>query len=71
MRFGNWKAIRYNLHKNSNPPIELYDLSQDIGEENNLAEKHPELVKKALGYFYSEHTPSERFKFRKWKPDSK
>ena len=67
VRFGDWKAIRYNLHKNSNPPIELYNLSSDIGEEHDLAGEHPELVKKALGYFYSEHTPSGMFKFRAWK----
>ena len=26
------------------PPIQLYDLSRDIGETNNVADAHPEIV---------------------------
>ncbi|MFI3330264.1 MAG: arylsulfatase [Rikenellaceae bacterium] len=43
LRMGKWKAVIYDLAKGGE--LELYDLSTDIGEENNLADSHPELVK--------------------------
>ncbi len=39
-RRGNWKILR---HKQADP-WELYDLSNDTGETNNLAAEHPEIV---------------------------
>jgi len=41
VRMGKWKGIRFGGIKE---PIELYDLSQDIGEKNNLANDHPEII---------------------------
>lgn len=43
IRFGNWKAVR-NSPKGK---IELYDLSKDSAERNDLAESQPEKVKQA------------------------
>jgi arylsulfatase A-like enzyme len=43
VRFGNWKAIRFG----SQGPIELYDLSRDIGEQHNLASSEPDVVNQA------------------------
>ena len=43
VRFGNWKAVR-NSPKGK---IELYDLSKDSAEQNDLAESQPEKVKQA------------------------
>lgn len=40
VRKGKWKAVRLGPQK----PIELYDLARDIGESNNVAAMHPELV---------------------------
>jgi len=42
IREGNWKLIQFYYKKG----IELYNLSDDPGEQNNLAEVKPELVKK-------------------------
>ena len=42
VRQGNWKAVRVD----DKTKTELYDLSEDVGEQTNLAEKHPELVSK-------------------------
>ena len=43
--WGNWKGIRLGVNKNPNAAIELYDLKNDAGEENNIASKHPDVVK--------------------------
>lgn len=43
VRMGHWKGIRIG---GTHEPIELYDLSKDIGEGTNLAEAHPEIVKR-------------------------
>lgn len=40
VRYKDWKFMRF-----PDRPCELYDLSKDIGEQNNLASEHPELVK--------------------------
>ncbi len=52
-RWGDWKAVLNDYDK----PIEIYDLSKDAGEKNNLAEQKPELVKKAEDIFAEAHTP--------------
>lgn len=37
IRKGNWKAVKYSVQKDPLAPIERYNLSNDIGEEHNLA----------------------------------
>jgi len=39
-RLGWWKLIEFF----DTGEVELYDLSEDVGEQNNLAEKHPDVV---------------------------
>jgi len=46
VRAGHWKANRIK----ANGPIELYDLNKDVGEKNNIAAKHPDVVKKMQAY---------------------
>jgi len=43
VRMGKWKGVRFG---GTQEPMELYDLSQDIGETNNLADDHPEIVER-------------------------
>ena len=43
VRMGKWKGIRFGGTKE---PIELYDLSQDIGEKDNVANDHPEIIER-------------------------
>ena len=50
IRLGDWKAV-INYPRSSNEQslpgeIELYDLSNDLGEERNIADQHPEIIKK-------------------------
>jgi len=42
VRMGKWKAVRLAPSK----PVELYDLTQDIREEHNIASDHPEIIDK-------------------------
>lgn len=41
LRKGKWKLVQTSPKK----PIELYDLSEDIGEQSDLAKKRPDLVR--------------------------
>jgi arylsulfatase A-like enzyme len=63
VRMDQWKGIRLNMAKNPDAPIELYRLSDDIGEENNLAEQYPEMVKKMDRLMNEAHLYSENFSF--------
>lgn len=60
IRVGDWKAIRQNMSK-GNLEIELYNLAKDVGEKNNVADKHPDIVKRLSALMKREHTPSELF----------
>ena len=61
VRMGKWKGIRKNLRKNREAPVELYDLSQDLGEKKNVADAHPDIVKKILWIMREEHVDSGMF----------
>ncbi|MCL4120232.1 UNVERIFIED_CONTAM: hypothetical protein GTU68_027826 [Idotea baltica] len=63
IRKGNWKAVKYNVLKEPNKPLELYDLSKDIGEENNVANENPEIIKEMTEILKSARTDSDIFKF--------
>ncbi len=57
VRMGKWKGIR---HGQAND-IELYDLSVDIAEENDLAEQHPEIVRQIGEIMQTAMVPSDRY----------
>jgi len=63
IRKGNWKAVRYNVLKDPEAPIELYNLSKDIGEEKNLASEHPDIIVEMEKIFKEARTPSDIFAF--------
>ena len=44
VRKGKWKAVRKGVNKNRNSPIELFDLDDDLHEDNNIAGAHPKVV---------------------------
>ena len=56
IRRDKWKAVRRPMLTG---PIEVYDLSNDIAEENDLAKSNPELVSIFEKLFAEAHTPSE------------
>ena len=55
IRKGNWKLVREaELIDSNNPPAwQLFNLSTDIGERNNLANAHPEIVEELDKVFMS------------------
>jgi len=54
IRRGRWKAVRHS----PSGPIELYDLEKDIGEQINVAARHPDIVKKMDGRFRTARGPN-------------
>jgi arylsulfatase A len=40
VRMGDWKAVRPGFQK----PLELYNLSEDVSEKNNVAAQHPDVM---------------------------
>jgi len=44
VRMGGWKGIKPNIRNNDDVPLELYDLENDTGEQNDIASEHPEIV---------------------------
>ncbi|NLR94311.1 sulfatase-like hydrolase/transferase [Flammeovirga agarivorans] len=55
VRSGNWKFLRF-----PDRPAELYDLSKDIGETNNLAAIFPEKVKEMYQMLFNWETTLSR-----------
>lgn len=55
VRMGDWKGVR----KSPDSPLELYDLKNDLGEQSDVAIKHPEVVKKIEDYLKTARTESE------------
>jgi arylsulfatase A len=62
---GKWKGIRQKMlrkGKNHDPlKIELYDLSKDESESEDLAQKHPAVVNQIKDIMVKEHIPSKEF----------
>ncbi len=52
VRMGSYKAVKPGKNK----PFELYDLSKDIGEQNNIADKHPDILAKMETFAKQSHT---------------
>ncbi len=60
IRVGDWKAVRQGM-KRGKLEIELYNIAQDVGEKNNVADEHPEIVKQLAQRMTEVRTPSELF----------
>jgi arylsulfatase A len=60
VRLDDWKGVRRNLHK-GNTTVELYNLKEDVGERQNVAGGHPEVVRRIEEIMRSAHAPSKLF----------
>jgi arylsulfatase A-like enzyme len=56
---GRWKAIR---QRNVSAPIQLFDLTADIGEKTDVAEKNPAMVARAADIMRRAHVDNEHWK---------
>lgn len=63
VRQQNWKAILLDAKIGIDQAIELYDLSKDIHENNNIAEQYPEKVEELRAIMKKEHKESAIFPF--------
>jgi arylsulfatase len=60
VRFGDWKAVRQGVTRGDSE-FELYDLSADIAEANNVADKHPDVIQKVKRIAAASHVESKLF----------
>ena len=60
VRMGKWKAVRLRPSES----LELYDLSEDIGETNTIASSHPDIIGRIEKYLKTARTESEFWKLR-------
>jgi len=63
VRMGDWKGVRQNMFKDS-LQIELYNLAEDIGEQNDISEQHPEIVEQIRKIMKEARIPSKEFPFK-------
>jgi len=62
VRWGGWKAVRLNVRQHpDDAPVELYNLTEDIGEENDVADSHPEIVGQMVKFMQEAHIPNKVF----------
>ncbi len=63
VRLENWKAIRKNLLKKPDAPVELRDLARDAGERKDVATANPAIAKCVVEVMRAEQRPSKEFPF--------
>jgi arylsulfatase A-like enzyme len=57
VRWQDWKAVRGK----AGAPWELYDLKTDIGEKQNVAAAHPDVLRRIEAICREAHTPERRY----------
>jgi len=67
VRMGRWKAIRTNLKKNPEAPLELYDLATDVGETTNVADRYPDIAQKLGRILFEGRTKPREPRFQFWR----
>ena len=54
VRYGDFKALRLEQGK----PLELYVVTKDLKEQNNVAAKYPQIIQRIEAYLERARTPS-------------
>jgi len=63
VRMDRWKGVRKNVFKNSQAPVELYDLQTDPAEQHDVAANHPDVVSAIVAIMKRSHTENPDFPF--------
>ena len=63
VRLGKWKGIIQDMNK-GNTAMQLFDLDKDIQEQHDIADQHPDVVKKIAQIMNEEHNTPEVASFR-------
>jgi len=61
IRADDWKGVRMNILGNPEAPLELYNLTDDIGEQRDVATEHPDIAARLRVLMHSARTPSVDF----------
>ena len=66
IRKGNWKGVWHNINSKGKKKgfFELYDLSKDVSETNNVVKLHPEVASELKQLMTNSRTESEFFPFK-------
>jgi arylsulfatase A-like enzyme len=63
VRADKWKAVRLQVGKDPDGPLELYNLAVDLGETENVANAYPEIAERLSGLMAEAHVESEMVSF--------
>jgi arylsulfatase A-like enzyme len=63
VRKNNWKLVKINVLYPTVATIDLFDLSADPFESNNLSDRYPEIVSELTEIMRNTRQPSEKFPF--------
>ncbi len=63
IRQGDWKLVQYNLSKPGKLTTELFNLSDDLGEEHDLSGKNPEKLAELLRLINAARVPAPLFPY--------
>lgn len=58
VRMGQWKAVRIDVRKDKNSPWMLFNLNEDPSEQLDVAQKHPDIIKRMDEIQLREHQNS-------------
>lgn len=61
VRWGDWKGIRLQTHRNPDNPIELYNLEDDLEEAEDVAAQNPRIARKIAKMMKAAHTDSATY----------
>jgi arylsulfatase A-like enzyme len=69
VRMGKWKAVKMNVIKNADAPLELYNLEEDIGEKHDVAKQFPDVAATMEKIMVEGRTmpEAEQFRFGKYR----
>jgi arylsulfatase A-like enzyme len=64
LRKGEWKLVSYYVFDPAKTTLELYNITNDPGEQNDVAGQHPAVVKELSALMAGARTHSEIFSFQ-------